>query len=103
MHFKRYAVFAKRRGVQQAVLYRHAGIVGGVPQKGGRSIAANKPFRRKRFLLFGGGAEGIKGERVPVQNLAVVKIDAENNLIAIKGAIPGAKGGIVTITDSVKA
>ena len=42
-------------------------------------------------------------ERVTVQNLAVVKIDAENNLIAIKGAIPGAKGGIVTITDSVKA
>ena len=42
-------------------------------------------------------------ERVTVKNLAVVKIDAENNLIAIKGAIPGAKGGIVTITDSVKA
>ena len=34
-------------------------------------------------------------ERVTVQNLAVVKIDAENNLIAIKGAIPGPKGGIV--------
>lgn len=42
-------------------------------------------------------------ERVTVQNLTVVKVDAENNLIAIKGAIPGAKGGVVTICDSVKA
>ena len=42
-------------------------------------------------------------ERVTVQNLAIVKIDAENNLIAVKGAIPGAKGGIIVLTDSVKA
>ena len=42
-------------------------------------------------------------EQVTVQNLEVVKVDAENNLIALKGAIPGPKGGIVTITDSVKA
>ena len=41
--------------------------------------------------------------RVTVQNLIVVKVDAENNLIAIKGAIPGAKGSVVTIHDSVKA
>jgi large subunit ribosomal protein L3 len=40
--------------------------------------------------------------RVTVQNLDVVKIDLENNLIAIKGAVPGPKGGIVYITDSVK-
>lgn len=42
-------------------------------------------------------------ERVTVQNLAVVKVDADNNLIAIKGSIPGPKGGIVIISDSVKA
>ena len=42
-------------------------------------------------------------EQVTVLNLDVVKIDEENNLIAIKGAIPGAKGGIVFIRDSVKA
>ena len=41
-------------------------------------------------------------ETVTVQNLVVVKVDAENNLIAIKGAIPGPKGGIVSITNSVK-
>ena len=42
-------------------------------------------------------------EQVTVQNLKVVKIDSEKNLLAIKGAIPGAKDGIVFIRDSVKA
>ena len=42
-------------------------------------------------------------EQVTVLNLKVVKIDSERNLIAIKGAIPGAKDGIVFIRDSVKA
>ena len=42
-------------------------------------------------------------EQVTIQNLAVVKIDAENNLIAVKGAVPGARGSIVFIRDSVKA
>ena len=42
-------------------------------------------------------------ETVTVQNLKIAKVDAENNLIAIKGAIPGPKGGIVVIADAVKA
>ena len=42
-------------------------------------------------------------ERVTVQNLTVVKIDSDNNLIAVKGAIPGPKGSVVLIRDSVKA
>ena len=42
-------------------------------------------------------------EQVTVQNLCVVKIDADKNLIAVKGAVPGAKGSIVFIRDSVKA
>lgn len=42
-------------------------------------------------------------EQVTILNLKVVKIDAEKNLIAIKGAVPGAKDGIVFIRDSVKA
>ena len=42
-------------------------------------------------------------EKVTIQNLDVVKVDAENNLIAIKGAIPGPKGGIVVIADAKKA
>ena len=42
-------------------------------------------------------------EQVTVLNLNVAKIDAENNISAVKGAIPGPKGGIVFIRDSVKA
>ena len=41
--------------------------------------------------------------KVTVQNLEVVKVDAENNLILLKGAVPGVKGGLVTIRNSVKA
>ena len=42
-------------------------------------------------------------EQVTILNLTAVKIDAEKNLIAVKGAVPGSKGGIVFIRDSVKA
>lgn len=42
-------------------------------------------------------------EQVTVQNLDVVRVDAEKNLIAVKGAVPGAKGGIVFIRNTVKA
>ena len=42
-------------------------------------------------------------EQVTILNLVAVKIDAEKNLIAVKGAVPGAKGGLVFIRDSVKA
>ena len=41
-------------------------------------------------------------EKITVQNLVVVKVDAENNVIAVKGAVPGNKGGIVTVTAAVK-
>jgi len=43
------------------------------------------------------------GERVTTQNLEVVVVDAERHLLALKGSVPGAKGGLVTIRTSVKA
>ena len=49
------------------------------------------------------GAGHLGAERVTVQNLKVVKVDAENNLIAICGAVPGPRGGLILISDSVKA
>ena len=42
------------------------------------------------------------GERVTVQNLEVVKVDAERNLLMVKGAIPGANGSLVMVRDAVK-
>ena len=69
---------------------RHAGSMG----------ACSSPSR----VFKGKKLPGHLGaERVTIQNLKVVKVDAENNLIAIKGAIPGPKGSVVCISDSVKA
>ncbi len=71
-------------------VHRHAGSMG----------ACSSPSR----IFKGKGMPGQMGnEKVTVQNLEVVKIDVENNLIALKGAVPGPKGGIVSIIDSVKA
>lgn len=42
-------------------------------------------------------------DRVTVQNLEIVKVDAEKNLLLVKGAIPGPKGGLVTVKEARKA
>lgn len=42
-------------------------------------------------------------DRVTVQNLEVVRVDADKNLLLIKGAIPGPKGGLVTVKEARKA
>ena len=68
--------------------HRHAGSMG----------ANSSPSR----IFKGKKMPGHMGtDRVTVQNLKVVKVDTENNLIAIKGAIPGPNNGIVCITDAV--
>ena len=61
------------------------------------SIDPARVFKNKKMA----GQYG--NEQVTILNLVAVKIDAEKNLIAVKGAVPGAKGGIVFIRDSVKA
>ena len=69
---------------------RHAGSMGSCS-------TPSRVFKGKRLPGH------LRAERVTIQNLKVVKVDAENNLIAIKGAIPGPKGSVVCISDSVKA
>ncbi|MDE6746139.1 MAG: 50S ribosomal protein L3, partial [Oscillospiraceae bacterium] len=70
-------------------VHRHAGSMG----------ACSSPSR----IYKGKALPGHMGsEKVTVQNLQIVKVDAENNLIAVRGAIPGPKNGIVTICDCVK-
>lgn len=73
---------------------------GPVVRKGGSIGACSDPSRVFKGKKMSGH---LGAERVTVQNLAVVKVDVENNLIAIKGAVPGPKGGIVFIRNSVKA
>ena len=41
--------------------------------------------------------------KVTVQNLEIVRVDAENNLLLVKGSVPGPKKGLVTIKETVKA
>jgi len=73
---------------------------GPVARHGGSNGANSSPSRVFPGLKMAGH---LGAEKVTVQNLAVVKVDAENNLIALKGAVPGPNGGIVVIRDSVKA
>ncbi len=68
---------------------RHAGSLG----------ACSDPSRVYKGKKLAGH---LGAERVTIQNLDVVKVDVENNLIAIKGAIPGPKKGIVMVVNSVK-
>ena len=73
--------------------------VGPVHREVGSMSANSTPsrvFKQKRMP----GQYG--HERVTIQNLEVVKVDAARNALLIKGAIPGPKGSIVTVSDSVK-
>ncbi len=70
-------------------VHRHGGSLG--------VIDPARVFKGKKM------AGHLGSERVTVQNLSVVKVDAEKNIIAVKGAVPGPKGGLVVLFDSVKA
>lgn len=63
----------------------------------GANSTPSRVFKNKKMA----GQYG--NEQVTVLNLEVVKVDTEKNLIAVKGAVPGSRGGIVFIRDSVKA
>lgn len=70
-------------------VHRHAGSMG----------ACSSPSRIYKGKVLPGH---MGAEKVTVQNLEIVKVDAENNLIAVRGAVPGPKNGIVVIVDCVK-
>ena len=70
-------------------VHRHAGSMGS-------SSDPSRIFKGK----IGAGQMGV--EQVTIQNLAVVKVDAELNMLVIRGAIPGPKGGLVYVKSTVK-
>jgi large subunit ribosomal protein L3 len=93
---KGYAGVIKRYGAQRTPtshgggpVHRHAGSMGS-------SSSPSRIFKGK----IGAGHMG--DEQVTVQNLDIVKVDAELNMIAVRGAVPGPKGGIVYIKNTVK-
>ncbi len=73
---------------------------GPVARHGGSMGACSSPSRVWKGKKMAGH---LGAEKVTVKNLKVVKVDAENNLVAIKGAIPGPNGGTVVIRDITKA
>ena len=84
--------FGQHRGPMKhgSKFHRHQGSNG----------ASSSPSR----VFKGKGMPGHMGsERVTIQNLTVVRVDAENNLLLVKGSVPGAKKSLVTIREAVKA
>lgn len=67
------------------------------PGSMGANSSPSRVFKQKKLA----GQYGV--EAVTIQNLEVVRVDKERNAILIKGAIPGPKGSVVTICDSVKS
>ena len=70
-------------------VHRHVGSIGA-------NTFPAKVFKGKKMAGRWGN------EKVTVQNLKVVKVDAERNVLLIKGAIPGAKGSLVSVKSAVK-
>ncbi|MBO4407266.1 MAG: 50S ribosomal protein L3 [Clostridia bacterium] len=94
---KGYAGVVKRWGQHEQ---SHTHGVGPVHRSPGSMGASTDPSR----VLPGKKLAGHLGvEQVTVQNLVVVKVDAEKNLLAVRGAIPGPKGGAVVIKNTTRA
>ena len=91
-----YAGTVKRWGTHRGPMTHGSGYHRGVGSMGACSTPS-RVMKNKKLP----GHMGV--EQVTIQNLDIVKVDAEKNLILVKGAVPGPKGGILTIKDSVKA
>lgn len=96
---------SKGKGFQGAVkrLGQHRG-----PMKHGskfhRHQGSNGACSSPSKVFKGKGMPGHMGsKKITVQNLEIVRVDAENNLLLVKGAVPGPKKSLVTIKETVKA
>ena len=93
---KGYAGGIKRHGLKSgpsahgSKYHRHAG-------SNGSATTPGRVFKGKKMPGHMGAV------RVTVQNLEIVKIDVENNIILVKGAVPGPKKSLVMLKDTVKA
>ena len=96
---------SKGKGFQGAIK-RHGQHRGPMPHgsKFHRHQGSNGSATTPGRVFKGKGMPGHMGhERVTVQNLQIVRVDADNNLILIKGSVPGPKKSLVTIKETVKA
>ena len=93
---KGYAGTIKRWGQHRGPMTHGSGYHRG-PGSMGMCSFPGRVFKGKKLP----GHYGV--DKVTIQNLEIVKVDAEENLILVKGAVPGVKGGLITIRNAVKA
>ncbi|HHY63701.1 MAG TPA: 50S ribosomal protein L3 [Clostridiaceae bacterium] len=86
----------KRFGTARGRMTHGSGYHRGIGSMGANS-SPSRIFKGKKMP----GRMG--GDKVTVQNLTVVRVDAERGLLLVKGAVPGPKGGLLMIKESVKA
>jgi len=108
-------IFAPGERVDVVGISKGKGFTGGIKRHGfhrGPMTHGSKYHRRPGSLGPKGPARVFKGrklpghhgaERVTVQNLEVIRVEAGQNLLAIRGAVPGPRGGLLTIKRSVKS
>ncbi|SHJ05971.1 50S ribosomal protein L3 [Desulfofundulus thermosubterraneus] len=108
-------VFTTGERVDVVGTSRGRGFAGGIKRHGfhrGPMAHGSKYHRRPGSLGAKGPARVFKGrklpghygvERVTVQNLEVVRVDPERNLLAVKGSVPGPRGGLLLVKETVKA
>lgn len=113
-------IFAEGELVDVTGTSKGKGFAGAIKRHGfrrGPETHGSKYHRRTGSMgtggrMSGGGGRVFKGRKLPgrmggdrvtIQALRVVRVDLDRNLILIKGAVPGAKGSLVTIQDSQKA
>ena len=92
-----YSGVVKRWNCHKLRMTHGVGPVHRQPGSMGANSSPSRIFKNKKMA----GQYG--NEKMTVQNLKVVKIDSEKNILAVKGAVPGAKNGIVFVRNSVKA
>jgi large subunit ribosomal protein L3 len=104
---ERVDVVGKTKGRGFAGVVKRHGFAGGVRTHGqsdrhrapgsvGSTSSVGRVFKGKRM------AGRMGNDRYTAQNLTIMRIDADKNLIAVKGAVPGVKGGLVLISDASK-
>lgn len=108
-------IFEPGERVDVVGITKGRGFSGGIKRHGfhrGPMTHGSKYHRRPGALAAKGPARVFKGrklpgqygaERVTVQNLEVVRVDAAQNLLAVRGAVPGPRGGLLTVKRSVKS
>ncbi len=93
---KGFAGVIKRWNQHRLKMTHGTGPVHREPGSMGPTSSPSRVFKHKKL------AGHLGCERVTVQNLTVIRVDAERNLLLVKGAVPGPKGGLVLVRNTVK-